>query len=447
MRTGDYFVSLQAAKEMKHLHRIIYSLLCMCISFSAGALGVRLVGSESSHAISLDVPASSGLGALFVVPSAQTLRLEATGTDNEVLWYKFDARGAAYAEPITKASSIDAVPGDCGYIIEDEDSHFYIWIIDYSKSPMTTGTIEIVESDCGTATLKYTGNAPRLTYYGITGRQLEIDRDITLSYLTLEQNQENLVFRQITETRDLPYLHQSIALPAPLCSTRFTLAGDRFLKEWGKEITVYSEVLTPEAVEAVVSVRQVEREAPNEQKTSGNSFGGSAPVEMHLSAAVSDAVVFTEWQIASDAEFNNITLREQSPEWDYIFNDIGTSYIRFVCANASGACDWFSDTYVVSIGESRLRCPNAFSPGTTEGINDEWKVSYRSIIEFECHIFNRLGVKIAQLNNPAQGWDGKYKGHFVKPGVYYYVIKALGADGKRYNLSGDINIVGTRHRN
>ena len=28
------------------------------------------------------------------------------------------------------------------------------------------------------------------------------------------------------------------------------------------------------------------------------------------------------------------------------------------------------------------------------------------------------------------------------PVVYYYVIKARGADGKNYKLSGDINIVG-----
>ncbi len=53
---------------------------------------------------------------------------------------------------------------------------------------------------------------------------------------------------------------------------------------------------------------------------------------------------------------------------------------------------------------------------------------------------------MAELRDPSQGWDGKYKGTLVKPGVYYYVIKATGADGKQYNLSGDINIVGTRSR-
>ncbi|MDE6248419.1 MAG: gliding motility-associated C-terminal domain-containing protein, partial [Paramuribaculum sp.] len=97
--------------------------------------------------------------------------------------------------------------------------------------------------------------------------------------------------------------------------------------------------------------------------------------------------------------------------------------------------------YTIQIGESRLECPNAFSPDASEGINDEWKVSYKSIVSFECHIFNRYGQLMKHFNDPSQGWDGKYNGKFVPAGVYYYVIKARGSDGKKYDLSGDINIV------
>ena len=89
-----------------------------------------------------------------------------------------------------------------------------------------------------------------------------------------------------------------------------------------------------------------------------------------------------------------------------------------------------------------LRCPNAFSPGATPGINDEWKVVYKSIVSFECYIFNRWGEKMCEFHDPSQGWDGKYGGKVVPAGVYYYVIKAVGSDGRKYNLSGDINILG-----
>ncbi len=48
---------------------------------------------------------------------------------------------------------------------------------------------------------------------------------------------------------------------------------------------------------------------------------------------------------------------------------------------------------------------------------------------------------MVHLTNPSQGWDGRYKGKLVPAGVYYYVIKARGTDGKEYKKSGDINII------
>jgi gliding motility-associated-like protein len=77
-------------------------------------------------------------------------------------------------------------------------------------------------------------------------------------------------------------------------------------------------------------------------------------------------------------------------------------------------------------------------------VNDEWKVSYQSLISFECHIFNRWGTEICSFTDPSQGWDGRYKGKFVPSGTYFYVIKAEGSDGVKYKKSGDINILKTR---
>lgn len=95
----------------------------------------------------------------------------------------------------------------------------------------------------------------------------------------------------------------------------------------------------------------------------------------------------------------------------------------------------------MQIGASELKCPNAFSPGASEGVNDLWKVSYRSLTEFECWIFNRYGTQLFHFSDPEDGWDGKYRGKLVPPGVYFYVIEARGADGKQYRKAGDINIL------
>ena len=145
--------------------------------------------------------------------------------------------------------------------------------------------------------------------------------------------------------------------------------------------------------------------------------------------------------MATDEEMEDVVFRTSDLNFDYTFTDMGTYYLRFQAADASGKCETFSDIYTVFIGESYLRCPNAFSPGATEGVNDLWKVTYKSSTSFDCYIFNRWGEKMTEFHDPSQGWDGRYGGKLVPAGVYYYVIKAKGSDGRNYNLSGDINIL------
>ena len=85
--------------------------------------------------------------------------------------------------------------------------------------------------------------------------------------------------------------------------------------------------------------------------------------------------------------------------------------------------------------------PNAFSPGTSPGVNDEFRVVYKSLVKFSCWIFNRWGQLLYHWTDPAQGWDGKKGGKYVSPGVYFYVIEAEGSDGIKYKKKGDINIL------
>lgn len=96
----------------------------------------------------------------------------------------------------------------------------------------------------------------------------------------------------------------------------------------------------------------------------------------------------------------------------------------------------------VSISESKLEIPNAFSPNG-DGINDIYKAKegYQSLTEFHAYIFNRWGQKIYEWDDPAGGWDGTQNGKDVKQGVYFVLVKAKGADGREFNIRKDVNLL------
>lgn len=427
------------------LYRLAAALFILSINAVAYGNVVLEFGGTTDPVLAVAADASSGLQAIYVAPETEGLTVSVKGDGAEsTTWLRFTASGAANPEPVGSGATLRDVAGNCGYALETGGRRTYFWLADYATTAAKPGELTVTDAGCDRTELTYTGTAPRMVAYAINGRPIEIDRGLKLTYMTLVKSEDGFVQKSVTE--EMAYITGTLHADAPLCATTFTLTADRFLSQWGREITVTSDRLTPVAVNAITSVSQQSRENLNEQTGDGTegSYGGSAPCLMEFHAEVTDAAIFTEWQIATDMEFENITMRENAADFYYTFAEAGTYYVRFKAADASGTCVFFSDTYTVSIGESRLRCPNAFSPGASEGVNDIWCVSYRSLTEFDCTIFNRWGVKIYHFDDPAGGWDGRYRGKLVPPGVYYYVIKARGADGVNYNLSGDINIIGSR---
>lgn len=418
--------------------RIITAIvLFLTLSLSAAA-ATPVFSSSAKPVIKVATELSTGLEAIYVAPTVEGLTVSADDGDASTRWLRFGASGAGFAEEIGSGSSLSNLEGGYGYIIRSGGRDTYFWLVDYSSAPMTAGTLAVVDNDCDEALLRFSGEAPRIMVYAINGRPIEVDREIELAYFTLVERDGRFV--QEETTHRFAYLNGEIHTDAPLCSTRFTLSPDRFQRSWGEGASVASETVRPTAVRALATVTTENRENSNEQGGE-NSSSVSGPLTVDFHAEVTDAAVFTEWQIATDPEFENILLRDRNLSFRYTFAESGSYYARFAAANADGSCEFFTDTWTTTIGESRLRCPNAFSPGASEGVNDIWRVSYRSITDFDCSIFNRWGNLIIRFTDPAEGWDGTYKGRLVEPGVYFYVIKARGADGIAYNLSGDINIV------
>lgn len=409
--------------------------------------GIPLV---SAPPVSIAVDASTGLdGGVYVLPSTQGVRIMYTmqSADASLKWYRFSNLGGAYGEELAvvrsgATASIEAQASDMGYIIEEGALRTCFWVVDYSAHRLSMNALTPSnEQECGRLAMSFSGDAAEITYYTINGRRMVLSRELVAEYNTLKFDENSFSYVTATTSETIDAIGTTLSLPAPLCNTTVSLRGDKFLRAWGDEMSIESPTVTAVNVECETRATQNVREVDNEQKSGSDGLGGSAPCDIFFEASVSDAAVFTEWQISRSPDFdiNENTFSDLS--FEYTFREQGTTYIRFIANNADGTCEYIGATYEVFIGESRLDIPNAFSPNASPGVNDEWKVSYKSLVSYECHIFNRYGTRMFSSTDPAQGWDGKYGGKYVPAGVYFYVIKAEGADGIKYKRSGDINIM------
>ncbi len=398
--------------------------------------------------------ASTGLdGGVFVVFSTNGATIEFSGVDvSPVSWYTFDENGAAMPTPVsgaTQTGSTSTLPitrGDCGYMVEQGGKYHYIWVIDYSQSPLILKGVSVSNDagQCDNTTLLLDGTGNTMYYYSINRARYSLEHELSVSYMTLtwEKDAESYLQTDTTVFRDFDS-DLKIQVPAPLCNTDFRVEGDQMLRFWGMPQWASTDEYTATAVEAQAVAEQAYRDdALNEDDRHPNEYlGGSAPAEVEFRAYTTDAVSHIEWQFSSKQDFSTILARYNDEVLHYTFRDEGISFVRLVASNSTAECVYETDPITINIGEPRLEAPNMFTPGTSPGVNDEWKVAYKSLLEFKCWIFNKWGVEVFYFDNPEKGWDGKYRGKYVDPGVYYYVIRAKGANNKEMKLKGHINIL------
>ena len=173
----------------------------------------------------------------------------------------------------------------------------------------------------------------------------------------------------------------------------------------------------------------------------GESYTGAAPLEFRFSVD-EDANCRYEWNFARDAAFNDIFLSRYESETIYSFAESGQFFVRLIVTDTELEETLTSDVFMIQIAESELKVPNAFSPNG-DGVNDVFKVSHKSLVRFQAYIFNRWGQELYRwnLSHIDDGWDGTAHGRQVPEGVYFIVVEAEGADGVKYNIKGDINIL------
>lgn len=185
--------------------------------------------------------------------------------------------------------------------------------------------------------------------------------------------------------------------------------------------------------------------------TPGDSYSGSAPLTVHFSANSENTEgyqTYYEWRFYSESNTTSPLYTRYEENTDFTFTKAGTFKVSLIARFTApdGNIIEFNEQdlqpFSVSISESELEMPNAFTPNG-DGINDIYKPKsgYKSIVKFDAYIFNRWGVKLYEWHDPSTGWDGTYHGTPVKDGVYYCLVKAEGADGRKFNIKKDVNVL------
>ena len=190
----------------------------------------------------------------------------------------------------------------------------------------------------------------------------------------------------------------------------------------------------------------------NERTETMSIDDAQAPLDVEFRANPSGTegcVASYEWHFRhTGLSKENRTKRELFVRYEentnYTFTESGEYEIvlKTFLQNNTGIVELDSGVIKLTISESKLEFPNAFSPNG-DGTNDIYraKPEYKNIISFRAIIFNRWGQKLYEWSDPASGWDGKYNGKDVKEGIYFVLVEAKGADGKEYQIKRDVNLL------
>jgi gliding motility-associated-like protein len=163
---------------------------------------------------------------------------------------------------------------------------------------------------------------------------------------------------------------------------------------------------------------------------------GEVPFDLLLTNKSSEGLY--EWDFGDDG-----TSTAENPM--HLYEEVGEYEVSLLVTDEAECSATHSAVLHVQgfelAAEEWAEMHNVFSPNG-DGTNDEFAfLENHAIASFKAVIYNRWGKKIYEWTDPAEGWDGlNASGHAVLEGVYYYVMKAVGEDGKEYENSGSLSL-------
>ncbi|MDR1610775.1 MAG: gliding motility-associated C-terminal domain-containing protein [Candidatus Symbiothrix sp.] len=368
-------------------------------------------------------------------------------------WYRYkESIDDAVPVPCTQSgnsSVITDIQDGYGYYVAAPVGNGYIWIVDYSRYVSRISGLRVMEDEYKCERLKLIADVEAAPiYYYTNGRQNTLQRKFLLTYNTLKWQEEEKTFIPFNASLDLEEreLFPEINVnDPPLTNTTFTLT-DSIAEHFGIAQALTSEEYRAVRVEAHYTAEKDREFGDNEKPKTGTE---SSPIDYTFTAYANEPIAaYYIWtvmkQIDNTDQYTTI-VRYTDPVLRYTFENTGNYQVQLEVDDAQSVCADILNAITVSIDSTRIIIPNAFSPGSSIGVNDELKIQFRSVISFRAFVYNRWGNLLYQWSDPTKGWNGMVNGKFVPTGVYFVVVEYTDSEGRRRKEARDVNVLRTKN--
>ncbi len=429
-------------------------LLAVCLTATICQAQFSASGDSNGAPFAVTPLTNTGLDRVFVYKDATNAVLNySTSTPSDWTWFRYEqdpatATAVAASDVLISATEtvLSSVQSGYGYFVQSGSGiKHYCFIVGYLPATVNDITFTTEGDVCTNLSLKVTATVDNLYYYSTSALRKTLSREFSLTWNSLEWDAASKTYKTKEMNSTSTNLSYNWSVTAPLCNTNFTLKGDQYANYFGSSLNVSSALYNAVAVQTnALAVPQI-HDGTNEldkatvvDYPSGSSPSGPAPLVMDFYSYPSEAATFYEWFLFDTEDGTGTYKRYSDENLNHTFMQSGKFLVKLYVSNST--CK-DSASYTMVVSESKLDCPNFFTPRSTPGENDEFRVAYRSIVKFKGTIINRWGNVLFEWTDPSQGWNGTFKGKAVTPGVYFYLIEAKGSDGIVYKKKGDINLL------
>jgi gliding motility-associated-like protein len=163
---------------------------------------------------------------------------------------------------------------------------------------------------------------------------------------------------------------------------------------------------------------------------------------VQLRPIITGALVDTFYWAPADLLLNPFSLNPQA----YTFE---TETYTLTVVDSNGCVG--TGMILVNVDPNRnVFVPNIFKPENATGLNDHFNVYVGRGVEniSFMRVYDRWGELLYERNdffpdnnNLAEGWDGRYNGKLVNPGVYIYIVEVKFLDGRVLLYRGDVTVI------